>query len=66
MSLELRQWVELSLSRLAGLLGTAEGLHYIGGSDVLPPPIDREQERALEFFRALNGAGNPTGDGDEA
>ena len=47
MSLELRQWVELSLSRLAGLLGTAEGLHYIGGSDVLPPPIDREQERAL-------------------
>ena len=27
---------------------------------------DREQERALEFFRALNGAGNPTGDGDEA
>ena len=47
MSLELRQWVELSLSRLAGLLGTAEGLHYIGGSDALPPPIDREQERAL-------------------
>ena len=47
MSLELRQWVELSLSRLAGLLGTAEGLHYIGSSDVLPPPIDREQERAL-------------------
>lgn len=47
MNLELRQWLELGLGRLACLLGTAEGLHYIGGSDLLPPPLDREQERAL-------------------
>lgn len=45
--MELRQWLELGLCRLSGLLGLSDGIHYIGGSDVLPPPIDREQERAL-------------------
>ncbi len=28
-------------------LRPAQGVHYIGGSDVLPPPLDREQESAL-------------------
>ena len=35
-------------------------------SEKLDGALTPEQERALEFFRALNGAGNPTGDGDEA
>lgn len=47
MKLELGQWLELGFCRLTGLLGTVEGLHYIGGSDILPPPLDREQERVL-------------------
>ncbi len=29
-----------------GLL-PSEGVHYIGGSDILPPPLGREEERAL-------------------
>ncbi len=45
--MELRQWLELGFCCLSGLLGLSNGIHYIGGSDVLPPPIDREQERAL-------------------
>ncbi|MCC8129988.1 MAG: RNA polymerase sporulation sigma factor SigE [Clostridiales bacterium] len=44
---ELGQWLTLGWQRLVWVLCPTEGLHYIGGSDVLPPPLDREQERAL-------------------
>ncbi|MCC8182434.1 MAG: RNA polymerase sporulation sigma factor SigE [Clostridiales bacterium] len=37
----------LGWQQLARAICPSEGLHYIGGSDVLPPPLDREQERAL-------------------
>ncbi len=49
MRVEFRHWVELGLCRLKLLLGRAEGVHYIGGSDVLPPPLNRETERELLF-----------------
>ena len=35
------------LTRLLALLRRPKALHYIGGSDTLPPPLDREQEAAL-------------------
>lgn len=54
MSMDMRQWVELRLCRLANLLGVGEGVHYIGGSDVLPPPLDREREREL-LLRVRDG-----------
>ena len=47
MKLEFRHWVELGLCRLKLLFGRVEGVHYIGGSDILPPPLDRETEREL-------------------
>ena len=44
----MRKWkalLELFLERL-GLLGE-QGVHYIGGSDTLPPPLSREREAEL-------------------
>ena len=43
--LRLRMAARRLLVRL-GLL-PSEGVHYIGGSDILPPPLGREEERAL-------------------
>ena len=40
-----KQWLEGLLERL-GLLGE-RGIHYIGGSDTLPPPLSREREAEL-------------------
>ena len=40
-----KQWLEGLLERL-GLLGEP-GVHYIGGSDTLPPPLSREREAEL-------------------
>lgn len=45
--MEIRQYVELLIGKLTAFLGLAGGLHYIGGSDTLPPPIERQQEREL-------------------
>lgn len=43
-------------SRITQLLGGEEffpGVHYIGGSDILPPPLDPEEEhKALDEFMA--------------
>lgn len=35
------------IKRIRALLGLADFVHYIGGSDVLPPPLSREEEEAL-------------------
>ncbi len=45
-------WLELGLGQLSGWLGLSGGVHYIGGSDVLPPPLDREEERRLVLLVA--------------
>ncbi|MCI8645898.1 MAG: RNA polymerase sporulation sigma factor SigE [Firmicutes bacterium] len=47
--------VRQKVYRILGKNGSLEedfpGIHYIGGSDVLPPPLDAEEERkALEAF----------------
>ena len=52
--MKLKVWLKLTLSRLKCRFGKAEGLHYIGGSDVLPPPLDRETERTL-LLRVRDG-----------
>lgn len=39
----LRTW----LCRLRRLLGRREAVHYIGGSDTLPPPLPRDRETEL-------------------
>ena len=52
--MKLKAWLKLTLSRLKCRFGRAEGLHYIGGSDVLPPPLDRETERTL-LLRVRDG-----------
>ncbi len=51
---ELGQWLALGWQRLVWVICPTEGLHYIGGNDVLPPPLDREQERAL-LLRVRDG-----------
>ena len=40
--------IKTLLRRLVRWLGLLpdEGIHYIGGSDTLPPPLPPEQERA--------------------
>ena len=35
------QWLKMVLRRFR-----AQGVHYIGGSDVLPPPLSPEEEAA--------------------
>ena len=40
----LRWRLRLLLARLGG--GQAAGVHYVGGSDTLPPPLEAEEERA--------------------
>ena len=45
--MEIRQYAELLIGKLTAFLGLARGLHYIDGSDTLPPPIERGQEREL-------------------
>lgn len=49
-----RLWMEQKLCQLRRLLGWSEGIHYIGGSDVLPPPLEREEERTL-LLRVRDG-----------
>ena len=39
------EWVKARLVRIGLLPDT--GIHYIGGSDTLPPPLDREREAEL-------------------
>ena len=41
--------IKTLLGRLVRWLGLLpdEGIHYIGGSDTLPPPLTREEEAAL-------------------
>ena len=46
----------LAWQRLWGRLGLSAPVHYIGGSDVLPPPLDRQEE--AEVIAAL-AAGEP-------
>jgi len=41
--MKLWQWLKRCLEKLR----PQEGLHYIGGSDTLPPPLDREREAEL-------------------
>ena len=50
----LRWKLRLLLARLGGRL--AAGIHYVGGSDTLPPPLEAEEERAA--LEALAG-GDP-------
>ena len=40
-----RSWLRRTLIRLG--LRPEEGIHYIGGSDTLPPPLDRKREAEL-------------------
>lgn len=49
---KLRQWLQGALTRLG--LWPEEGVHYIGGSDTLPPPLNRERE--AELLRNLDEA----------
>ena len=42
------------LRRLLALLRRPKGLHYIGGSDTLPPPLERSEETAL-LLRSRDG-----------
>ncbi|MCD7945450.1 MAG: RNA polymerase sporulation sigma factor SigE [Clostridiales bacterium] len=51
---ELGQWLALGWQRFVWAICPTEGPHYIGGSDVLPPPLDREQERVL-LLRVRDG-----------
>ena len=37
------QWLKMVLRRFR-----AQGVHYIGGSDVLPPPLSPEEEAAAQ------------------
>ena len=39
--MKLLQWLKTILRRFR-----AQGVHYIGGSDVLPPPLSPEEEAA--------------------
>ena len=48
----LRNWINRLLNWLG--LRRPEGVHYIGGSDTLPPPLDRERE--AELLADLNEA----------
>ena len=41
--MKILQWIKAWLIRLR----PREGLHYIGGSDTLPPPLEREREAEL-------------------
>ena len=41
--LQIRLWVRQALARLG--LSPTEPVHYIGGSDTLPPPLPAEEER---------------------
>ena len=38
------QWLKMVLRRFR-----AQGVHYIGGSDVLPPPLSPEEEAAADL-----------------
>ena len=40
--MKLLQWLKTILRRFQ-----AQGVHYIGGSDTLPPPLSRERETEL-------------------
>lgn len=39
--------LRLAWQRLLGRLGLPAPVHYIGGSDILPPPLDRQEEAAV-------------------
>ena len=39
--MKILQWLKMVLRRFR-----AQGVHYIGGSDVLPPPLSPEEEAA--------------------
>ncbi len=43
----LRDRIRLLVARLEALLSPREEIHYIGGSDTLPPPLTREREAEL-------------------
>ncbi len=43
----LRDRIRLLFARLEALLSPREEIHYIGGSDTLPPPLTREREAEL-------------------
>ncbi|MBQ3089887.1 MAG: RNA polymerase sporulation sigma factor SigE [Oscillospiraceae bacterium] len=45
--MDLRLLLHCLIARLKAFCGLSEGVGYIGGSDTLPPPISREQEKQL-------------------
>ncbi len=50
--MEWKQWIIRMIQRLRGLCGN--GIYYIGGSEVLPPPLVGEEERAC-IARLMEG-----------
>lgn len=55
--LHIRIRLALLLRRLMLKLGTAPPVHYVGGSDVLPPPLEKERETAALAALAQGDAG---------
>ena len=48
MTIKWRQWIyKINLKAIKWLKGKENTLHYIGGSEVLPPPLTKEEEEKL-------------------